>query len=371
MKQLSTLVLLFLSIAFTNAQATLSLPAGGGNIKSGAYRQIGVTDIKISWNAPGVKGREGKIWGTPVVHYGFQNLGFGTAKESPWRAGANENTTMWFGTDVTIEGKPLAAGKYGFFVAVYPDSCTLIFSKNSSAWGSFFYNPDEDALRVTVRQKKDLPESQEWLSYSFSEQAANSAVITLNWEHWSIPFKVETDVNKLVVDKIRSELQGDKGFYYENWFAAAQFCLQKEYNLEEALAWSDNAISSFFGVENFNTYMLKSNILTKLGRTEEAETASKKAMERGSVFELHQYGRQLIAQKQPEKAMEIFALNQTRHGDTWPVHVGLMRGYSANGNIKKALEHAKIALKQAPDDLNRTNLESAVKTLSEGKAIVQ
>ncbi|MBI5914259.1 MAG: DUF2911 domain-containing protein [Bacteroidetes bacterium] len=118
---------------------------------------IGVTDLEIHWNAPGVKGRDGKIWGTSVAHYGFSNLGFGTAKESPWRGGADECTTITFSTDVMVEGKKPATGKYGFFIAVYPDSCILIFSKNAAAWGSFFYKPEEDVLRLTVRQQKTCP----------------------------------------------------------------------------------------------------------------------------------------------------------------------------------------------------------------------
>lgn len=48
-----------------------------------------------------------------------------------------------------------------------------------------------------------------------------------------------------------------------------------------------------------------------------------------------------------------------------------MRGYSATGNLKKALEHAKAALPQAPDDINRTSIENSIKTLSAGKALTQ
>jgi tetratricopeptide (TPR) repeat protein len=95
------------------------------------------------------------------------------------------------------------------------------------------------------------------------------------------------------------------------------------------------------------------------------------ALDKAGVQELHQYGRQLIAEKKPAKALEVFQLNYKKNGDAWPVHVGLMRGYSANGDLKKALEHAQAALKQAPDDLNRKNLEASVKTLSEGKALAQ
>ncbi|MBV6442062.1 MAG: DUF2911 domain-containing protein [Haliscomenobacteraceae bacterium CHB4] len=368
MKQLQLTALLLLCGFALHAQVMNSLPASGGNLKSSISQRIGITDMKISWDAPAVKGREGKIWGTAVAHYGFQNLGFGTAKESPWRAGSNENTAIYFSTDVTVEGKPLAAGKYGFFIALYPDSCTLIFSKTSTAWGSYFYNPAEDALRVTVRQQKDLPQSRERLAYEFSDQTENSTVIALVWERWRIPFRVAVDLNKTVVEALRKELQNSPGFYEQNLNGAANFCLQHNTNLEEALTWADNAINM---APTFNNYQLKSRILNKLDRSAEAEKVLTAALDKASVQELHQYGRQLITDKKPAKAMEVFQLNYKKNGDTWPTHVGLMRGYSANGDLKKALEHAQIAAKQAPDDLNRKNLEGYVKALSEGKAIVQ
>ena len=84
------------------------------NISNSVGRRLGVTEIDIKWNAPGVKGREGKIWGTTIAHYGFMVLGFGSNVESPWRAGADEGTTMSFSTDVRINGQPLAAGTYNF-----------------------------------------------------------------------------------------------------------------------------------------------------------------------------------------------------------------------------------------------------------------
>ena len=371
MKQILTCSL-FLALSLgIKAQSSVLLPTGGGNIPNSVTERIGITDIAIHWNAPGVKGREGKIWGTTIAHYGFQNLGFGTAKESPWRGGANECTSISFSTDVMVEGKTIPAGKYGFFIALYPDSCTLIFSKNSSAWGSFFYEPKDDALRVTVRQQKDLPLSREWLNYEFSGQTDHSATVALIWERWRIPFQVSVDLKKVVVDNLRRELETDKGFVFENWVAAAQFCYDQNTNLEEALTWAENSINGFFGVKTFTTYSLKAKIQEKLGKKADAAETMKLALNNGALFELHAYGRQLISDKKPTEALEVFLLNQKKNGDAWPVHVGLMRGYSAAGDLKKALEHAKIALGQAPDDVNKSNLESSVKTLTDGKPIAQ
>ena len=115
------------------------------------------------------------------------------SRAAPWRAGSNENTTIEFSTDVKIEGQPLAAGKYGFFIAYDPNECTLIFSKNSTSWGAFFYKPDEDVLRVKV---KPVPadKSVEWLKYEFTDETPSSATVALQWEKLVIPFKVEVDV---------------------------------------------------------------------------------------------------------------------------------------------------------------------------------
>ncbi len=187
---------LFFSVLFSSdifSQA-LRLPDGGVNLKSVAGRRVGVTDIEIHWNAPGVKGREGKIWGTPVAWYGYEVLGFGSSMASPWRAGANESTTISFSTDVTINGQKLAAGTYGFFIALYPDSCTLIFNRNTDGWGSYFYRSDLDVLKVGTRQQKEQKESKERLDYTFSKQTDKSVEVALEWEKWRIPFTVETDL---------------------------------------------------------------------------------------------------------------------------------------------------------------------------------
>jgi hypothetical protein len=66
---------------------------------------------------------------------GLRALGFGSNVPSPWRAGADEATTMTFSTDVTINGKKLPAGKYAFFIEVQADSSVLIFNKNTREWG--------------------------------------------------------------------------------------------------------------------------------------------------------------------------------------------------------------------------------------------
>jgi len=203
------LVILYL-LSFPTAYAQLTTPPGGGNKKASIAERVGLTDVAIHYDRPGVKGREGQIWGK-LITPGFTDLGFGTSKAAPWRAGANENTTIEFSTDVKIEGQDLPAGKYGFFIAYDPSECTLIFSKNSSSWGSFFYDPKEDILQVKVKPQP-LSNSVEWLKYEFLDQKESSATIALEWEKLMIPFTVNTDLVQLQLASFRRELRSDKGF---------------------------------------------------------------------------------------------------------------------------------------------------------------
>lgn len=354
----------------TAAMAQLQLPEGGTNFKCMAGRRVGITDIEVNWNAPGVKGREGKIWGTPVAHYGFEVLGFGSNTPSPWRAGANENTTIAFSTDVTINGKKLAAGKYGFHIALAPDSCTLIFSKNTMAWGSYFYKSENDALRVGTVQQKNQPTSKERLDYTFNNQTDRSVEMALEWEKWRIPFKVEVDLTATTLASIRAQLSGSMGFDPPSLEAGATWCLQNNVNLEEALGWINTAIDpQMGGVKTFRALSTKAGLLAKMGKQAEADKLMETAMENGTVNEIHGYGRQLLGEKRVKEAVAVFEKNHQKFNGAWPTNAGLMRGYSAAGDLKKALVYAEKALAQAPNPQSKTVIEQAIATLKSGKPL--
>ena len=360
------LLALFCFSSHTYAQLT-SLPSGG-NKKAAITERIGITDISLHYDRPGVKGREGKVWGK-LVPEGFTDQGFGSSKAAPWRAGANENTTIEFSTDVTIEGQPLPAGKYGFFIDYGPTESTLIFSRNSTSWGSFFYDPKEDALRVKIKPVA-MDKEVEWLRYEFMDQKENSATIALEWEKLSFPFKVEVDYVKTQLESFRRELRTDKGFTWISWNQAAQFCATRNTNLEEGLAWADSAVNpNVVGDKNFTTLSTKAQILTALNRKEEAAAVMKEALPLGKMGEIHQYARQLITQKKPKEAFDAFKLNYDRHPNEFTTNMGMARGYSATGDYKKALDYLKKAQAQAPDGPNKSNIEKMLPMLEQGKDI--
>jgi hypothetical protein len=359
-------LLLILSFQITFGQLT-GLP-DGGNKKAWVGERIGITDVSIEYSRPGVKGREGKIWGQ-LVHTGFKDLGFGSSKAAPWRAGANENTTIQFSTDVKVEGQAIAAGKYGLFIAWDEKEPTIIFSKNSTSWGSFFYNGQEDALRVKV---KAVPSnaSTEWLKYEFLDQGESSATIALEWEKIMIPFKVEVDYIKTQLESFRRELRGERSFNpgWQSFEQAAKFTLDRNTDLEEGLHWADQAISEpFIGESNFVTLSTKAGILRKLNRVSESDSIMKKAMPMGNMQQLHAYGRELLAAKRNKEALEVFQYNYSKNQNQFTTLMGLMRGYSAVGDYKNALKYAQQALPVSPPGPNKSAVELAIQKLKEGK----
>jgi tetratricopeptide (TPR) repeat protein len=110
-------------------------------------------------------------------------------------------------------------------------------------------------------------------------------------------------------------------------------------------------------------------LLGKLNKKEEAEQMMQEALLNANAMEMHVYGRQLLAEKKVKEAMAIFEKNYKKNKGIWPTNGGMMRGYSAMGDLKKALEHAKLALAQAPNPETKKLIEQAIKTLESGKPL--
>ena len=336
----------------------VTLPPSGGNQKAEVSQWIGPVKVTINYSSPKVHAPDGTdrkdhIWGE-LVPYGLTNLGFGTSTAAPWRAGANENTTISFSHDVKVDDKSLKAGTYGLHLIVEKDKpWTYIFSNNSSSWGSFFYDEKEDAARVQSTPMDNT--YTEYLTYGFEERKPGSAVAYLSWENKKAPFTIEVpNVNEIYVAMLRDELRSSAGFTFQNYVNAANFCATNNINLEEALVWADAAISApFIGQENFTTLQTKASVLTALNKTAEAEAIMTKAINHpsASVGQVHQYARSLIAAGKNEKALEVFKLNQKLHPeDKFTTNVGLARGYGAVGDKKNAVKYWEAAIKVIPDN---------------------
>ena len=359
---LLTLLAIFLWTETSAQTVTLpNAPSPAGKVS----QTIGISKITIKYSRPAVNGRE--IWGK-LVHNGFTNLGFGTATASPWRAGANENTTITFTHNASVEGKPISAGTYGLFLAVGENQdATLILSKDNSSWGSYYYDESNDALRVDIKTE-EIPMT-ERLTFGFINIDDKSASVVLDWEKRRFPFKVEFEVPEIVYGNLQEELKGSKGFTDQSWNAAANYLLQNKVHLEEALAWSENAITApFIGQENFANLQLKAQILSAMDKGDEAESVMEKALAHptANANNYYNYGRYLIGAGQGQKALTIFQKLSKKWPDHWLAPHGLARGYSAPGEFKKALKHERIALEKAPDS-SKQFLEGYVEQLEAGE----
>lgn len=355
----------------------LTQPPNGDNQKSKVTQFIGPVEVSITYSSPDVLGptgedRKGHIWGE-LVHFGYIDQGFGPSKAAPWRAGANENTVVTFSHDIKVGGKELKAGTYGLFLAAAKEGpWTWIFSTNSASWGSYFYNQNEDALRVETTPTEGS--YTEFLTYGFDNRQPNSAIAFLQWENKKIPFQIEVpNVNDIYVSIMRNELRSSAGFDYRNFSNAAAFCVRHKINLEEALAWSNAALDpNIGGQEEFFTLQVKSQVLQAMGRNDEANEVMDKAIKRpdANVQAVHQYGRSLLAAGRKEKALEVFKYNAQKHPEEkFTPNVGLARGYTAMGDKKNAIKYWELAIKNMPDN-QKQNMEvyqSEIKKLKDGK----
>src|ERR1700719_924797 len=202
-------------------------------------QRIGLTDITINYCRPLVGGRE--IWGKAVP---YANV---------WRSGANENTTITFSDDVSVEGHALPAGTYGLHTIPTADQWTVIFSKNSTSWGSVTYDEKDDALRVTV--KPHPAEFQEAMAFTFDEVKPDSTVATLRWEKVAVPFRVSVDVNAIVLRSIQKQLRSVGGFTWAGYDEAANWLLDTGSNLDQAMKWEEDSIRN---EERFDNLLTKS-----------------------------------------------------------------------------------------------------------------
>jgi hypothetical protein len=329
-----------------SAQSDLKLPdvSQAAEVK----QRIGLTDITVNYHRPLVNGR--KIWGG-LVPYG-----------KVWRAGANENTTIEFSDPVSVEGKQLDKGTYGLHMIPNPDSWTVIFSKTNTGWGSYSYKQDEDALRVNVKPKP-LAQSEEALEFEFEDLKPDSTAVTLKWEKLGVPFTVSVNDADQTLQNIRAQMKGAGQFAWQAPDQAAQFCLTRKINLDEALRWADASIQNEERFENLST---KADILKALNRPDEAKNTWNHALDKATAPQLYTYGRQLQNQKKGAEAIEIFKEVAKRFPQGVYGDLARARIKSAAGDFAGALNDAKQAQAGAPSDAQKQSIQALITRL-EGK----
>jgi len=321
---------LFVTYRFASGQSFAPLKLPEASPEASVGQTVGLTEIKIGYHRPAVNKR--KIWGGLVPY------------NEVWRAGANQNTTIAFSSDVTVGGHKLAAGTYGLHMLPTEKDWTVIFSNQSAAWGSFSYDPKEDAARITVTpQPADF---QERLSYSLDEPSDTSVEAVMRWEKVRIAFPITADTPQVVVTSLRRDLRGLPRFFWQGWNQAAAYCLRNNVNLDEALEWSNQSVAT---AETFTNLRTKAGLLEKKGDAKTADALRARSLQLATETEMNAYGYQLLGQKKTDEAIQIFKKNVKDHPASWNVYDSLGEAYATKGDKKLATENYNKAFSMAPE----------------------
>jgi Protein of unknown function (DUF2911) len=332
-------ILLVMASLLMGQQTNVTLPQVSQKAK--IMQRVGLTDITIVYHSPQVKERE--IWGKLIPY------------DKIWRAGANENTTITFSHDVSVEGQKIAKGTYGLHMTPGKDTWEIVFSKNHTSWGSYFYKKEEDALRVKITPA--AAPHREWLAFDFTEREAKSVVASLNWEKLRVPFKISVDLEKVVLASVRNELRTLPWWFWQGTHGAAKWCYDNKTNQEEALKWIEQSIKV---KENFQNVYLKSQLLTQTGKATEAAAVEKYANKIATENDLTQHAYSFAA-KDKAKCEKILRDNITRF-KSWSSYNAIARYFGYFKDKVNALKYYKLALKKAPAD-KKKQIESAIKKL--------
>jgi Protein of unknown function (DUF2911) len=309
--------------------------------RASVSQTIGLTTISITYDRPAVNGRP--VWGKLVPY------------DSVWRAGANENTVIAFSSPVKVGGKEVAAGRYGLHMIPTAGDWTVILSRQANAWGSFSYDPKEDALRVPVTPKP--AEFRERLTYTFENPDAGSAVATLWWEKLAVPLPIEVDSKMVVADSLREQLRGLGQFFWQPWSEAAAWCAANGVNLEEAATWADRSIAMN---QNFTNLGVKAQLLELRGDSAAAAQTRRTAFGVATEGEINLYGYQLMGQGKVDSAITVFRKNTKDYPKSWNTYDSLGEAYARKGNKKLAIEAYSKARLMVQDSVNRSRIDGVL-----------
>jgi len=319
---------------------------------------VGISTITVNYSRPSIRGRE--VWGN-LVPYGWDKNGSAIGLESPWRAGANENTIIHLSHDAKVEGTTVPAGDYGLTFIINKDNTgEVILSKDYKSWGSFWYNPKQDQMRakITIR---DVPVSVEKLYYSFDSVSRTWAELDLNWAKKQFPVKIEFDVDNIVMENARELMNGQTAFFPQNLNAAANYSLAHNVDTTLGMQWVNRTLTG--NPQNYTALAIKAGFLKNAGDS----VASAKLLKASEPFandaELNAYGYQLLGEKKFAEAIDALKLNTVKHPENPNTWDSLGEAYALSGDKKNAITNFKKALSMNPAAPVRANSEKYLKQL--------
>jgi hypothetical protein len=142
-----------------------------------ASATIGGKAITITYSSPGVKGREGHLFG--------KDGQIGKDPTYPvWRAGANNATKLHTDGEIKIGGVAVPTGDYTLYVDISdPDGWVLVVNKQTGQWGTKYDKTmDLGRAKMTMSAPPALVEN---LKYTLTDNGGGKGSLTLAWENKS------------------------------------------------------------------------------------------------------------------------------------------------------------------------------------------
>jgi hypothetical protein len=228
MKKIFIVLFLALNIA-AYAQIQAPAPSPSATLTT----KIGLTDVKIAYSRPRVKGRQ--IFGN--------GAGVLTPYGKLWRTAANNGSVITFSDDVEVEGKKVAKGDYLLLSIPGATEWTVILYKDVAMGGNTDgYKQENDAARFTVKSEK-LTEKVEMFTINVTDISDDNATakIQLAWENTSVKFAVKTEVDSKITASIDNALNSQiPGMYAQ----AARYYFESKKDLNKALTLIDQSIKT-------------------------------------------------------------------------------------------------------------------------------
>ena len=220
LKKLSILLLIVAFSTSVNAQIKTPQPSPMAKIE----QVVGLTDVSVEYSRPAMRGRT--IFGG-LVPYG-----------KVWRTGANANTKITFGNDVTIDGKELKKGSYAIFTIPNENSWEVVFYNDTNAGSLQKLDDSKVALRTTAQVLSMADITVESFTIMIGDLTNDSAVLGFIWDnkYVPVPFGVPTDM--IATKSIESVMNGPSG---NDYFQAATYYHTEGKDLKQALAWMKKA----------------------------------------------------------------------------------------------------------------------------------
>lgn len=334
-------VLLLLVSSQLNAQQHVQVPQTSP--AAHVAETFGITEVSLDYHRPSVNSR--RIFGGLVPY------------DVIWRAGANENTLITFSTPVKVEGQPLAAGTYSFFYIPGATQWTAVFNKFTGGWGTYSYDPAEDALRVNVTPQPAEP--QERMAFTFEDGKPESITLAMRWEKTRVPLKIVADTRNLTMAGLHNRLRSGVHWDGQAWNEAARYAFRAG-DLDTALSWVNQSID--YGPEMGNL-RLKAAILEKKGDAKTAKELRDRAATLNPDVATLTSAFQLLGTKKYDEAEAVLNGMIVKGTTPWRAYAALGTLYAQKGDAAKSTASFQKAMSLAPTFSDKTEVQDDLNAL--------